>query len=102
MMYKTAVPCGCLISVTLKTCPLHPKAKRPGSTWQWRKVRQQVLTRDGGVCHICGGMGANSADHVIPHSEGGTDHPSNLRAAHLSCNSSRGKKPITYKQGTLE
>lgn len=40
------------------------------------------MRRDGGVCWICGGLGADSADHVVPKSKGGTDHPSNLRAAH--------------------
>ncbi|WP_425564992.1 HNH endonuclease [Pseudolysinimonas kribbensis] len=33
---------------------------------------------------------AATVDHLLPRSMGGTDDPSNLATAHLSCNSSRG------------
>lgn len=43
-------------------------------------------------CWLCGGEGADSADHIVPYSQGGSHALSNLRPAHLSCNSRRGKK----------
>jgi len=58
----------------------------------WRRISRAVLARDGYVCYLCGGDGANTVDHVIAKENGGTDDPSNLRAAHLVCNSSKGAK----------
>jgi 5-methylcytosine-specific restriction endonuclease McrA len=57
-----------------------------------------LAERDGTDCSICGdpvdmSISRNddfkmcpSIDHVIPRSRGGTDDPSNLALAHLSCN----------------
>lgn len=48
------------------------------------------------VCALCGRPGADSIDHILPKS----DRPdlmlslSNMRPAHRSCNSSRGKSAI--------
>lgn len=47
----------------------------------------------GGICSICNKwMPRHQAtlDHILPLSRGGTDHPTNLRLAHRSCNSARG------------
>lgn len=59
----------------------------------WRKVSRMVLVRDDYVCQLalpgCEGR-ATTADHVIPVSLGGSDHPSNLRAACRRCNSRQG------------
>lgn len=60
-----------------------------GLGWHYQAKRRRILERDGYVCWICGGPGANSVDHVIPRARGGTDDDDNLRAAHLSCNSGR-------------
>ena len=68
-------------------------AARGGSTRQWRKLRAAVLRRDGYVCRMrrpgCEGR-ATTVDHVVPLVLGGTDDPSNLRAACASCNASAG------------
>jgi 5-methylcytosine-specific restriction endonuclease McrA len=62
-------------------------------TRAWRRLRAEVLLRDGGVCWICGGWGADTADHVIPVSLGGRIADStNLRAAHRRCNVQRGPR----------
>lgn len=74
------------------------KAKRrarileaPGTT-----SRRQLKHRwdyYGGRCWICG-ENANSIDHVIPLSKGGSNWPSNLRPACLTCNSRKGAREL--------
>lgn len=59
----------------------------------WRRLRLVILERDRFVCGICGGPGATTVDHVRPRSQGGTNHPGNLRAAHARCNYGRGDRP---------
>ena len=45
----------------------------------WSVRRAYVIKRDKGVCYICGGKGADSADHIQP----GNNHDyENLRACH--------------------
>ena len=76
-------------------CRVCPKQKR-GSTRAYREARQSVLALEK-KCWICNQPihphEQASADHVTPRSAGGTDHPSNLRAAHLTCNKQRGAAP---------
>jgi 5-methylcytosine-specific restriction endonuclease McrA len=67
-------------------------ARHP-NTWGGRKVdalRYLVLSTYGTVCHLCGGQGADSPDHVIPRSKGGSNALDNLRPAHRGCNIARG------------
>lgn len=58
---------------------------------RWRKLRASVL-RESDVCWICGERGSTSVDHIVPVSLDPTRalDPTNVRPAHLSCNSSRG------------
>ncbi|HEY1700787.1 MAG TPA: hypothetical protein VGG75_13825 [Trebonia sp.] len=62
--------------------PLRNRGRAEGSVW--RRVVSQVVSRDRGLCWICGHTGAASADHVIPV----TERPdldlaaANLKAAH--------------------
>lgn len=62
----------------------------------------ELGARDGWRCHLCRRrvsprlrsphrMSA-TFDHLVPVTDGGTDEPENLRLAHLTCNSSRGKR----------
>ena len=60
-----------------------------GSTSKWRKIRQRIVLRDGGVCQMCG-MEGDSVDHIVPRSHGGTDEDYNLQLLCTSCNSSKG------------
>jgi 5-methylcytosine-specific restriction endonuclease McrA len=62
----------------------------PRNLAAWKRLSAAIVLRDGGVCWLFGGAGATSADHVVPLRLGGTDHPSNLRAAHVGCNTRRG------------
>jgi 5-methylcytosine-specific restriction protein A len=83
-----------------------PRWARPGR-WQmskawagagqrtaaWKRVRLLVLVRDQHRCQIQGPKCvtvATTVDHITAKSQGGTDDPSNLRAACGPCNSSRG------------
>lgn len=70
----------------------------------WRKrgapgdySRDQLAARwayYGGCCWMCGGV-ANTTDHVIPLSRGGSNWPANLRPACRPCNS--GKKDRDWR-----
>ena len=51
-----------------------------------------IGARDRGICWLCGGPGATSADHVIALADGGSNFPSNLRAAHPHCNYAKNAK----------
>lgn len=73
------------------------------------KLRVTIYERDGMRCQICGDetrffnsaydtpfdhddRRAGSCDHIIPHSKGGGDVPSNLRWTCRRCNCSRGNR----------
>jgi 5-methylcytosine-specific restriction endonuclease McrA len=58
---------------------------------RWRRIRLEVLQRDGRICWMCKQPGADSVDHLIPLSRGGDPYAKgNLAAAHMSCNLRRG------------
>lgn len=65
----------------------------------WERTRARVLARDDRVCWLCGGDGADSADHVVPRVMGGDHKDSNLRAAHKACNAARGAPGHDKRQG---
>ena len=54
----------------------------------YQRNRAAVLQRDYFTCHYCS-QEANTVDHLIPLSKGGTDEMSNLVAACVSCNSGK-------------
>lgn len=60
-------------------------------SYQYR-VNRRALLRNNDVCWLCGQSGADSADHVVPVSLGGSDAMENLRPAHLECNKRRGNR----------
>jgi len=94
---RLCADCPSIIPGTSRRCALckrSSEAKR-GTPEQrgygpaWRRLRLVILERDGHSCRWCGGP-ANTVDHVTPKAHGGSDDPSNLVAACLRCNSSRG------------
>lgn len=57
-----------------------------------RRLRFEILRRDGHTCRYCGGMAPDvklTVDHVIPTALGGSDEPSNLVAACADCNAGK-------------
>ncbi|MFF3928190.1 HNH endonuclease [Streptomyces hirsutus] len=74
----------------------------PPSVGAWQ-VREMYARRDGWTCQLCGGeiprrIVVNDdhnlvVDHIRPVAAGGTDHPSNVRAAHQACERSRRGAP---------
>jgi len=68
-----------------------PKRSLGHTGHRWRKLRAQVL-RESTVCWICGKDGSTTVDHIVPVSldPGRCLDPTNVRPAHVTCNSSRG------------
>lgn len=74
-------------------------AQRPTyNAAQWKRIRQEVLERDGRQCQIrlerCTGT-ATCVDHIVPYALGDPDSyldPFNLRAACRYCNSALGAR----------
>jgi 5-methylcytosine-specific restriction endonuclease McrA len=54
----------------------------------WLRLSAEVIRRDLGICHYCGGT-ATTADHVVPKSKGGPSDLWNLVAACRPCNSAK-------------
>jgi 5-methylcytosine-specific restriction endonuclease McrA len=63
------------------------------NTLVWRRVRLEVLNRDGWRCRVGGPRCTGSAslvDHIVPWRQGGSWYDKqNLRASCRSCNTSR-------------
>jgi 5-methylcytosine-specific restriction endonuclease McrA len=63
---------------------------------KWKKLRLQILDRDGRQC-LCG-QPADTVDHIIPRVKGGDMWASdNLQAMCKSCNSSKGSRFFNSK-----
>ena len=64
----------------------------------------EVMERGGWACHLCGGKIPKArkwpdplfgtVDHVLPLAKGGEHSYANCKPAHLSCNCSKGDKPL--------
>lgn len=102
---------GCAELTKTSQCAAHTSPRAERNTTAHKKARAQTL-REEHVCWICGKPRwfANinpqtgkhdplTADHVLARARGGLDLRSNYRAAHLSCNSSRGDAPSIGRVG---
>ena len=77
------------------------KPQNPAPSLANTKYRETIFKRDNYICHLCGEytdimtdrniVGSNfpSIDHIIPKNSGGSDYPSNLKTACISCNKSK-------------
>lgn len=57
-----------------------------------KRVRYEVLRRDGNACRYCGAKAPDAVlgvDHVVPVALGGSDDPTNLVAACVDCNAGK-------------
>jgi hypothetical protein len=57
-----------------------------------KRIRFEVLRRDGHACRYCGGKAPDvrlTVDHVMPVALGGSDDPTNLVAACVDCNAGK-------------
>ena len=71
---------------------LSSKKNDPRLSRDYKRVRLQVLARDGYVCFYCG-QDATTVDHVIPIVKGGDPiSHDNMVAACRRCNSSKGSR----------
>jgi len=66
-----------------------------------QKYSQDIYEIYKEMCWLCGKKGADTIDHVVPVLWGGADHPSNLKPAHRSCNSSKGASRPPKKCWTI-
>lgn len=73
-------------------------AKYQGSKWITRERRLALYLRDGLACAYCGSGLEHGAmltlDHLIPHSQGGSNQSRNLVTACRTCNSARGERSL--------
>jgi 5-methylcytosine-specific restriction endonuclease McrA len=59
--------------------------KRSGSTTRWRKIRDEVLARDGWMCQRCGEDSNLEVDHITERQHGGDDQLENLQTLCRNC-----------------
>lgn len=70
------------------------------------RINRRAVLKASDICHICRQSGATSVDHVVPYSvalaagwsPAEADGLGNLAPCCVSCNLSRGNKPLTVIQ----
>ena len=62
---------------------------------QWKRLRREVLERDGYRCQRCGKAGRLEIDHIQPVQAGGSDDPENLRALCRGCHIARHRRTVS-------
>lgn len=103
MPHRLAKPCcasSCPALTHGRFCDTHRQAEyrrqneQRGSTRErgyagaWFALRKQVLERDAHRCARCGGH-ANTVDHIVAKTAGGTDEPFNLQSLCRACHSAK-------------
>lgn len=100
MKWRICLEDGCPEMSQHLRCPTHTRntPRSPSSTLTsaagYKKLRQEILDRDNGICHLCGLPGADTADHDTPAAWDGENTHANLRAAHRACNRAKGDDPL--------
>jgi len=71
--------------------------KRAIGSGKWKKLRLEILARDGYTCSACYGT-ATTVDHIWPRSKGGDMwNPDNLISMCKPCNSAKGGRFFSSK-----
>jgi len=82
------------------------KPQNPCPSIQNNKYHEAIFKRDSFICYLCGEYtdiqekpdGPNSkfpsVDHILPKSKEGSDYPTNLKTACISCNKNKGSKIV--------
>ena len=71
--------------------------KRAIGSGKWKKLRLEILARDGYTCSVCYGT-ATTVDHIWPRSKGGDMwNPDNLISMCKPCNSAKGGRFFSHK-----
>lgn len=84
-------------------------SRLPPPSIQNLATKEMYGRRDGWRCHLCLGeidqtYAGNddlilSMDHVVPIASGGSDYPSNIKAAHVTCNKGRCNRSVeSYRE----
>lgn len=66
----------------------------------WARTRASVL-RKSNICYICGTVGADQVDHILPRHRGGDDSVSNLRPVHRACHARKSSAEGNARAGEL-
>jgi len=61
-----------------------PLRGRAGST-AWKRIRMVILCRDDWRCQDCGIRKRLTIHHIVPRTQGGSDHPDNLVTLCRTC-----------------
>lgn len=65
------------------------RSDKRGYGGEWRKLREEVLDRDQGLCQECRRQGritpGTDVDHIVPKSQGGSDAMTNLQVLCRDC-----------------
>jgi 5-methylcytosine-specific restriction endonuclease McrA len=106
MPKSACLTCHRLIPLGDSYCGTHTRKPKPrkkpsatarGLGYEYQKNRGVCLSVSR-LCVLCGGDGANTADHLKPRHHGIDNSLGNLAPAHQRCNSKRQAKPLTPAQ----
>lgn len=72
------------------------RSDKRGYGGEWRKLREEVLDRDQGLCQECKRQGrimpGTDVDHIVPKAQGGSDSLSNLQVLCRECHRLKTKR----------
>ncbi len=75
-------------------------AKRPHDTRQWRRLRLEIIRRDGDRCTVCGATAQLEVDHIMAWERGGAWYdPANLQTVCRRCHNRKRTRGAPYRRG---
>jgi 5-methylcytosine-specific restriction endonuclease McrA len=90
---RTCIQCGNTALPGQSRCATHQVPPVPRQR-QYKMLRARLIAAHP-YCHLCGQPFTDPTDppvldHVTPRARGGSDHETNLKPAHRSCNGKKG------------